>query len=236
MPDGSPRCWAGTAASCSGTCSRCAVGAGTGCSSPTVTPPSTSRRRNRSAEPAPSTGRGPGVLGDLEGRRPLMRDEDVVALGFRGTEESAAAGVQPLPAAPHAMDPGAVRARGADRAARRAVGLLAGAGAGYWVHLDADVLDDALRPVVGHRIPGGLTWEELETVLRTALGGRGAAGFDVTVLDPRLDPDGSIAAHPTACLVRALAPEDRRGGPLTPRGRAASPERWRHPGRTWSPA
>ncbi|MFF7858435.1 arginase family protein [Streptomyces sp. NPDC007904] len=161
-----------------------------------------------SMEPAPATGRGPGVLGDPEGRRPLVRDEDVVALGFRDTEESAAAGTQPLPAALHAMGPGAVRARGADRAARRAVGLLAGAGAGYWGHLDADVLDDALMPAVDHRIPGGLTWEELETVLRTALGGPGAAGFDVTIFNPRLDPDGSVAARPTACLVRALAPED----------------------------
>lgn len=159
-----------------------------------------------SMELALATGRGPGVLGDLEGRGPLVRDEDVVALGFRDTEESTAAGMQPLPPALHAMDLDAVRVLGAAEAARRAVGLLSRAGAGYWVHLDADVLDDAVMPAVDYRIPGGLTWEELETVLRTALTGPGAVGFDVTIFNPRLDPEGTLAARLTRCLLRAFAP------------------------------
>ncbi|MET7296990.1 arginase family protein [Streptomyces griseoloalbus] len=160
-----------------------------------------------SMELALATGRGPGVLTDLEGRRPLVRDEDVVVLGFRDTAESTAAGMQPLPPSLHAMDLDAVRARGAAEAARHAVGLLTGAGLGHWVHVDADVLDDALMPAVDYRIPGGLTWEELETVLRTALGGPGAVGFDVTIFNPRLDQDGTLAARLAECLVRAFTPE-----------------------------
>ena len=31
---------------------------------------------------------------------------------------------------------------------------------GFWVHLDVDVLDDALMPAVDYRHPGGLTWQE----------------------------------------------------------------------------
>jgi arginase len=160
-----------------------------------------------SMELALATGRGPGVLADPEGRGPLVRDEDVVALGFRDEEESVAAGMQPLPAGLHAMDLYEVRALGADRAAGRAVGLLTdrtrGAD-GYWIHLDADVLDDAIMPAVDYRQPGGLTWQELETVLRTALSGPGAVGFDVAIFNPRLDPEGSIAARLTECLVRAF--------------------------------
>ncbi|KOG29269.1 arginase [Streptomyces resistomycificus] len=158
-----------------------------------------------SMELALATGRGPGVLADLEGRGPLVRDEDVVALGFRDTEESTAAGMQPLPAGLHAMDLGRVRALGAGEAARRAVALLTGGGvAGYWVHLDVDVLDDEVMPAVDYRQPGGLTWRELETVLRTALAAPGAVGFDVAIFNPRLDPDGAVAARLTECLVRAL--------------------------------
>ncbi|GGQ98260.1 arginase family protein [Streptomyces aurantiogriseus] len=159
-----------------------------------------------SMELALATGRGPGVLADLEGRGPLVRDEDVVAFGFRDTEESTAAGMQPLPAGLHAMDLEAVRALGAAEAAGRAVGLLTGDGGGarYWVHLDADVLDDAVMPAVDYRLPGGLSWEELETVLRTALSGPGAVGLDVTIFNPRLDPDGGIAARLTECLLRAF--------------------------------
>lgn len=79
-----------------------------------------------SMELALATGRGPRVLADLEGRGPLVRDEDVVALGFRDAEESASYGMQPLPSALHAMGLDTVRALGAAEAARRAVGLLTG--------------------------------------------------------------------------------------------------------------
>ncbi|WP_406496789.1 arginase family protein [Streptomyces sp. NBC_01604] len=161
-----------------------------------------------SMELALVTGRGPDVLADLEGRGPLVRDADVVALGFRDAEESAAAGMQPLSAGLHAMDLYEVRALGVDRAAGSAVDLLAadrpGGADGYWIHLDADVLDDAIMPAVDYRLPDGLAWQELETVLRTALSGPGAVGFDVTIFNPRLDPDGSIAARLTECLVRAF--------------------------------
>ncbi|MCT7353200.1 arginase family protein [Streptomyces sp. 15-116A] len=149
-----------------------------------------------------ATGRGPDVLTDLEGRGPLVRDEDVVALGFRDAEESAAAGMQPLPPALHAMDLGTVRALGAAEAAARAVALLPDTG--YWIHLDVDVLDDDVMPAVDYRMPGGLTWEELETVLRTALAGHGAVGLDVTIFNPRMDPDGSIADALTVSLLRAF--------------------------------
>ena len=43
-----------------------------------------------SMELALATGRGPGILTDLEGRRPLVRDEDVVAFGLRDAEIAAA--------------------------------------------------------------------------------------------------------------------------------------------------
>ncbi|GAA2572273.1 arginase family protein [Streptomyces sp. LARHCF252] len=159
-----------------------------------------------SMELALATGRGPRVLADLEGRGPLLRDEDVVALGFRDSEESAVYGMQPLPSALHAMELDSVRDLGAAEAARRAVGLLTGdgAGAGYWIHLDVDVLDDAVMPAVDYRLPGGLTWQELETVLRTALSDGGAVGLDVAIFNPRLDPGGSLAERLTECLLRSF--------------------------------
>ncbi|MDK1342681.1 arginase family protein [Streptomyces sp. 378] len=159
-----------------------------------------------SMELALATGRGPRVLADLEGRGPLVRDEDVVALGFRDAEESAAYGMQPLPSGLHAMELDIVRALGAAEAARRAVRLLTGdgAGAGYWVHLDVDVLDDAIMPAVDYRQPDGLTWQELETVLRTALSGGGAVGLTVAIFNPRLDPGGTLARALRDCLVRAF--------------------------------
>ncbi|MEJ8661580.1 arginase family protein [Streptomyces sp. MS1.AVA.4] len=159
-----------------------------------------------SMELALATGRGPRLLTDLEGRGPLLRDEDVVAFGFRDSAESSRDGMQPLPPQLHAIDLDGVRATGAATAARRAIDrLTAGENAGYWVHLDVDILDDAIMPAVDYRIPGGLTWQELESVLLTALGDERAAGLDVTIFNPRLDPDGSIAVRLTECLNRALS-------------------------------
>jgi arginase len=163
-----------------------------------------------SMELALATGRGPRELADLEGRGPLVQDEDVVALGFRDTEESTEAGMQPLPPGLHAMDLDTVRALGAAEAARRAVGLLTGdnAGAEYWIHLDVDVLDDAIMPAVDYRLPGGLTWQELETILHAGLSGGVAVGLDVAIFNPRLDPDRGIAARLTECLLRAFGTRD----------------------------
>ncbi|MER7665339.1 arginase family protein [Streptomyces sp. NPDC096193] len=154
-----------------------------------------------SMELALATGRGPGVLTDPEGLRPLVRDEDVVAFGFRDTAESTEAGMQPLPPELHAVGLDAVRAVGADEAAREAVGRLGE----YWVHLDVDVLDDAVMPAVDYRIPGGLSWAELESVLGIALGDERAVGFDVTIFNPHLDLEGLITARLVDCLHRGLS-------------------------------
>ncbi|MGW6564439.1 arginase family protein [Streptomyces sp. NPDC054975] len=159
-----------------------------------------------SMELALVTGRGPTVLADLEGRGPLVRDEDVVVFGFRDADESAAAGMQPLPPELYALDLDDVRAAGVAATARGAVERLTGGGAdGFWVHLDVDVLDDAVMPAVDYRQPGGLSWSELEDVLATALADDRAVGLDVTIFNPRLDPDGTIAVRLAECLRRALA-------------------------------
>ncbi len=72
------------------------------------------------------TGRGPKLLTDLEGRGPLVRDEDVVALAFRDAAEQARYGSQPLA-------PGISCHRLAGVATRRRRGGGArGGGASYW--------------------------------------------------------------------------------------------------------
>ncbi len=63
------------------------------------------------------------------------------------------------------------------------------------MHLDVDVLDDDLMPAVDYRHPGGLTWEEAGEILRSLLHASGALGLEVTIINPRLDPDGSHARH-----------------------------------------
>ena len=152
------------------------------------------------------TGRGPSVVTDLEGRRPLVRDEDVVQFARRDAQEAAEAGSQRIEDTRiEVIDLGAVRQRGVERAAGDALEhLLRPEIDGFWVHLDCDALDDAMMPAVDYRLPGGLHWDELETVIRLAIDSGRAVGLQVTIFNPRLDHDRSIARRLVACLARSL--------------------------------
>lgn len=157
-----------------------------------------------SSDLALATGRGPAILTTFEGRRPLVRDEDVVVLGFRDGDEAASYGSQPLPPAIKAIDLGAVRCLGVEAAAKEAVDYLSREELdGFWIHLDADVLDDAIMPAVDYRMPDGLSLAELESVLRTALGSGRAVGMEVAIFNPRLDPGDDIARALVDTLVGA---------------------------------
>jgi arginase len=61
------------------------------------------------------------------------------------------------------------------------------------VHLDVDVLGDELMPAVDYRHPDGLSWDEAGELLTGLLGHKMARGLEVTIFNPRLDPDGSLA-------------------------------------------
>jgi arginase len=153
-----------------------------------------------------ATGRGPAVVADIEGRRPLVRDEEAVAFAYRDAEEQARFGSQPLPPGLLSFDLARVRRLGAATAASEAIRHLTrenGPG-GFWIHVDADVLDDAVMPAVEYRLPDGLSWAELATVLRVAVDSRRAVGLEVTVYNPRLDPDGASGRGLTATLIEAL--------------------------------
>ena len=138
------------------------------------------------------TGYGPERLTNLEGRGPLVRAEDVVAFAYRDHEDQREFGSQPLPAQLRAYDLQAVRRLGAEHAAREAVDHLARQGLdGFFIHIDADCLDDAIMPAVDFRVPGGLSWDELTTTLRVALASERAIGLEVAIYNPRLDDDGA---------------------------------------------
>jgi len=159
-----------------------------------------------------ATGRGPDIVADLEGRRPLVLDEDVVHFARRDAEEAAKAGSQRIEDTEiTVIDLLDVRRRGVQRAAQDAIeGLLRPDLEGFWVHLDCDVLDDAVMPAVDYRLPGGLSWGDLETVLQVAVDSGRAVGLEVTIFNPALDRDGSIARELVGCLARSIVDRDRR--------------------------
>lgn len=153
-------------------------------------------------------GRGPASLTSLDGAAegPLLRAEDVVMLGYRDDDAVYSdPAVQPLRAAACRLNLAEVRAAGPGTAAARALAHLDDRGlAGCWLHLDVDVLDDRIMPAVDDRQPGGLSYDELATLLDPLLGSGQVVGMEVTVYDPTLDPGGRIGAELVAALVAAL--------------------------------
>jgi len=151
------------------------------------------------------TGYGPSLLTDIEGRGPLVRPEDAVAFAYRDHKDQEEYGSQPLPKELKAIDLPAVRAMGIEAAVREAVDHLTREELdGFFIHLDADCLDDVIMPAVDFRVPGGLSWDELRAALRIALASGKAVGLEITIYNPRLDEDGSAGRGLTDVLAEAL--------------------------------
>lgn len=152
-----------------------------------------------------ATGHGPELLTNIEGRGPLVRDEDAVAFGFRDAEEQVSFGSQPLPPTLRALDLATVHRRGVESAAREAIEHLTRDELdGFFIHVDADCLDDAIMPAVDYRIPDGLSWDELANTLRIAIASGKAVGFEITIYNPKLDADGSAGRGLADTLARGL--------------------------------
>jgi arginase len=152
-----------------------------------------------------ATGHGPALLADIEGRGPLMREQDAVAFGFRDAEDQAEYGSQPLPADLLAYDLAKLRELGVDAAAAAAVEHLSRPELqGFFIHVDADCLDDAVMPAVEYRLAGGLSIRELRRTLEIALASGKAVGIEITVYNPNLDQDGEAGRRLAELLAEAL--------------------------------
>lgn len=147
------------------------------------------------------TGRGPEVLTDLESRKPLVRDEDVVVFGPRHLLDGIPAVEAIRSTAITLYDLEQVRQIGIGRAIAAGLASLDSAVEGFWIHLDVDVLDNDLMPAVDSPQPGGMSYEELIETLQLLLASDKAVGMEITIFDPELDPDGHLAADLTNAIV-----------------------------------
>jgi arginase len=160
-----------------------------------------------------ATGRGPNIVANLVGRAPLVRDQDVVHVGRRDAEEAEQAGSQRIEdTAITVFDLAAIRQRGVEPVARDARARLTRPDLeGIWIHFDCDALDDAVMPAVDYRLPDGLRGEEVQAALGAAIASGAVVGIEVTIFNPTLDPDRSIARALVTCLARALVPSEGSG-------------------------
>jgi arginase len=124
-----------------------------------------------------ATGNGPDALTNLLGLRPYVDERHVVLLGMAGGRAAA------------------------ERAVRHLERLSLD---GFWIHLDADVLDQSVLAASGEGDP----YAELTAALRVFLASDKAVGMELTIDDAELDPEGVYGDRLIDSVVRAF---DREG-------------------------
>lgn len=158
-----------------------------------------------------ATGRGDTPLARLAGSRPLVRPDDVVAIGRRDAGQTyyghaalASSGILDLPWDVVADKPSElVVATALERVARPELD-------GFWIHVDADVIDPRVMPAVDSPEPGGPGIDELAALIAPLAHHPKALGMQITIYDPSLDGDRACAARLVTLLERTLASRAHR--------------------------
>jgi arginase len=154
------------------------------------------------------SGRGPDVLTDINNFKPLVRDQDIILFGYRDREQAASFGSQDVRNTDiNSFDLTYVKELGITNAASEAVEKLLQQNEllGFWIHIDADVLDDSIMPAVDYRLNGGLSFSELSELLKIIVASGRTVGMDITIFNPNLDSDGSIAYRFVSSILEGLS-------------------------------
>jgi arginase len=143
----------------------------------------------------------------MRSRLPVLRPETIVMLGQRDAEYRSEIGVTSIAdrvrlhgAQELRRDPEPIAALAAAHVAREA--------AGWWLHVDLDVLDGhefhACGAAGDPSMPEGLSWTELSDITRTALQTDGCRGWSIGVYNPDLDPEHRDAQRIVAYLADVI--------------------------------
>ena len=157
-----------------------------------------------------AVGRGDTLLAHLDGHQALVEPAHAAVIGRRDQSPTASddafAAASILDLRSSALDSTAdlseVSARALSRVASRGL-------RGFWIHVDADVLNPRVMPAVGSPEPGGPTPEQLMTILAPLIADPRALGLSLSVYDPALDPDRACARRLVQMLTALLAPPVR---------------------------
>ena len=167
-----------------------------------------------------AVGRGDTPLAGLAGSVPLVRGADVTLIGRRdqgqsyGHDALAVSGILDLTwtaiVREGAEDQQSSLAETASTFTDR---VAASELAGFWIHVDADVLNPEVMPAVGSPEPGGPDIDELAALLAPLVDHSKALGIAVSLYDPSLDPDRSSAARLVELLAKSLRSRGPRAAP-----------------------
>ena len=174
-----------------------------------LTPASSQSSGAAGMDLALATGLGPALLTDIDSKKPYIQPEDTIVFGYRQPPPGDTSSVAPQPPM-DAFPFHSIQQHGIAESARRAVTHLESAPTlGFWIHVDVDVLNTESMPAVDSPETGGMTPQELSTLLKTAVHSDRCAGMEITIYDPTLDPAGKGADLIVDMLSEVFSPSRR---------------------------
>ncbi|MEN7547606.1 arginase family protein [Rapidithrix thailandica] len=140
------------------------------------------------------TGYGPEKLSNILHLKPYIQEQNVWCVGNREYDPGY---VQPiLESGITYLDLKTLRATGMQRCTTQFLQMVEAQKLdGFFIHLDVDVLDDAIMPAVDSREKDGLSYPEFNSLLYNLLSSPKAIGMEITILDPHLDKDGKYTTQ-----------------------------------------
>ncbi len=153
-----------------------------------------------------ATGRGEKLLTEWPNLPvPLVPDEYVIQIGEREARQPDFAWPDVNDTAIRRIDVFTARDSGGEAVLADIMEALNRIGLPYWVHVDVDVLDQAVMPAVDSPGSPGIDPNDLSILLRGLLSSPRCIGLDLTIFDPDLDPDGAYAQLIVSLLRDAVA-------------------------------
>jgi arginase len=121
-------------------------------------------------------------------RFPVVRSSDTVIIGARDAADIKRDKTASLASKVRMISDAQAQSQDCAEIARREQARLEANGVGgVWLHTDLDVLSSAALPAVDYPQPGGFSWPQLTSVVRSALSRPSTIGWDVTIYNPDLD-------------------------------------------------
>ena len=162
------------------------------------------------------TGNGPDILSNMQTLGPYIKEENVFCAGNREyidwyveTIKKSKIQYYDLRKLQEVGQPGIISTNFLNMVSDKGL-------KGFWIHLDVDVLDDQIMPCVDSRTEGGLSYEELHTLLKPLLVSQNCCGINITIFDPTLDETGKYISELSEQLIMLfdffVTAENRRTG------------------------
>lgn len=149
------------------------------------------------------TGYGHSKLTNILNLEPYFKEENVWCVGNRTYYPDYVK--QILDSDIHYVDLKELRKVGIENCATQFLGMVQANNLnGFFIHLDADVLNDDIMPAVDSRNKDGLEYSEFVNLLGNLLSSPKAIGIEITILDPTLDREGTYTRKFVRNFLKAI--------------------------------